>query len=688
MVGVEGGEVVAVAATEGGVFLEQALLDIEAECVDLVVGVALGQVAGREAVDLAVAEQHVVEALALQLGGLRQQFGGPDLVGGEALGEFHQLPEVGLRLARCLHQLVPELRAALGIAEGAFLLHPHGAGQDQVGGLGRDGGVDVGDDHEVVRVAPTGQHFLHHVGTGLHVVADLGPVDVEHAVLEHPALLHGVEADLLLDGAGRHLPDLLRGFPVLRVGHHQVGGEPVGEGADLARGAAGRGLAGEREGAVARFADLPGEQVDVVDQVVRPDPSGVLVEAHGPERHHLALGVGVEFGEGLQALGRHAAFACGALQGIGLDELGEGLEVDVAPGVGLVGVLRLLLQRVVRAQAVADVLGAMGEAHVALDEVAVHRAALDDVVGDVVEDDQVGLRLEHHGQVGQLEAAVLEGGQHRDLDLRRAEPAVGDPRPEHRMHLGHVRAPEDEAVGGLDIVVAAHRLVHAEAAHEAHHRRGHAVAGVGVDVVAAQAGLEQLVRRIAFPDRPLAGAEHADRLRSLGLERGLEFLGHDVEGLLPADRLELALLVELAVLHAQQRAGQAVAAVHDLRQEVALHAVDPAIDLGLDVAVGGHYLAVAGGDHHAATGAAEAAGCLVPGQAGDVRLGHQVAGADQDRQAGRRRGDGGGVGIGEFTTGEVHRLSPRASTVSRGRSWPPRRCYRRRAGSRGRPARR
>ncbi|MNE85782.1 hypothetical protein D3C80_1828190 [compost metagenome] len=71
------------------------------------------------------------------------------------------------------------------------------------------------------------------------------------------------------------------------------------------------------------------------------------------------------------------------------------------------------------------------------------------------------------------------------------------------MHLGHVRAPEHEGVGGFDVVVAAHRLVHAEGAHEAHHRRGHAVAGVGVDVVAAKAGLHQFVGGVTFPHRPL-----------------------------------------------------------------------------------------------------------------------------------------------------------------------------------------
>ncbi|MNS92246.1 hypothetical protein D3C72_1263750 [compost metagenome] len=410
--------------------------------------------------------------------------------------------------------------------------------------------------------------------------------------------------------------------------------------------------------------------MDVVDQVVRPDPAGVLVEAHGPEGHHLAFRVGVHVRQRLQVLGGNSGFLDRALEGIGLDEGGELVEADIGPGVGLSRVLRLLLQRVGGAQPVADVLGAVGEPDMPVDEVLVDRAALDDVVGDVVEDEQVALRLEHHGNVGEVEAAVLEGREHGDLDLGRAESAVGDPRPEHRMHLGHVRAPEHESVRGLDVVIAAHRLIHAEGAHEAHHGRRHAVAGVGVDVVGAEPGLEQLVRGVAFPDRPLAGAEHADGARPLGLQGGLELLRHDVERLVPADRLELALLVVLAILHAQQWLGEAVAAVHDLRQEVALHAVDAAIDLGLDIAVGGDHLAVAGCHHHPAPGAAETAGRLVPLEAGHVRFGDEVAGGAEDRQADGRSGDGGGIGLGEFTAGEFHQASPvwLPSTVNAGGS--------------------
>ena len=197
-------------------------------------------------------------------------------------------------------------------------------------------------------------------------------------------------------------------------------------------------------------------------------------------------------------------------------------------------------------------------------------AGLDDVVGDVVEDRQIGARLEDDRDVGEVHAAVGEGRQHRDLDMRMAQPAVGQPRPQDRMHLGHVRAPQHEGVGVLEIVVAAHRLVHAEGAHEGIGRRRHAVARVGVEIVRAEAGAHQLGRGIALKNRPLAGAEHADGCRPLFLQHLLQPIGHHVEGLVPGDRLELAVLVEGAVPLAHQRRRQAVGAVHDLRKEIAL----------------------------------------------------------------------------------------------------------------------
>ena len=266
---------------------------------------------------------------------------------------------------------------------------------------------------------------------------------------------------------GGSFQNLLGVRPVLGVRDLQVGGEPVREGADFARGAAGRGLAREREGRVAGSGDLPRQEMQVVDKVVRPGAASVLVEAHGPGGHDLDVRIGVERSQRLEPAGLDTRHLHCPLERIGCDEGGIFLEADRLGVVGVLGVLGCLLQRVVGAEAVADVLVAVLEVHEVGDKRLVDRARLDDVVGDVVEDDEVGLRREDDGDVGEVEAALAEGREHRDLDVRIAEAAVGDPRPEDRVHLGHVRAPEHEGVGVLDIVVAAHRLVDAEGAHEA-----------------------------------------------------------------------------------------------------------------------------------------------------------------------------------------------------------------------------
>ena len=267
-----------------------------------------------------------------------------------------------------------------------------------------------------------------------------------------------------------------------------------------------------------------------------------------------------------------------------------------------------------RPHAVADVVGPGGEDAVLVDELLVHGVAVDDLARDVVPDRQVGVGLEDDLEVGQVRRAVGEGRQVDDHgSSRRTQALVDDARPEHRVHLGHVRAPQHDRVGQLDVVVAARRLVDPEGLHERRDRRGHAVARVGIDVVRAPAGLDQLDRGVAFLDRVLARAHDADAGRSEFGVDALELALHLVEGALPADRRELALLVELAVLHAQQRPGQAVLAVGDLGVGVALDAEQAAVDRAVGVALDRDDPAVLGGDLDPAADAAEAADALVPG---------------------------------------------------------------------------
>ena len=167
--------------------------------------------------------------------------------------------------------------------------------------------------------------------------------------------------------------------------------------------------------------------------------------------------------------------------------------------------------------------------------------------------------------------------------------------------------PEHERVGRLEVFVAAHRLVHAEGAHERVGRRGHAVARVGIEVVGAKARTHQLGGGVALPYGPLARAEHAEGGGALVFKGLLRPSGHDVESLVPANRRELAILVEDAVLFPQQRHGETVTTVHDLREKIALDAVEAAVHFCQRVAVGGDHLVFLHSDHDTATGAAETA---------------------------------------------------------------------------------
>ena len=133
----------------------------------------------------------------------------------------------------------------------------------------------------------------------------------------------------------------------------------------------------------------------------------------------------------------------------------------------------------------------------------------------------------------------------------------------------------------------------------------------------------------------------------------LELSGHLVEGLFPADRLELAVFVEFAVLHTHQRLGDAVLAVLDLAVEIALDTVEALVDRGVRVTLGGHDAAIPGTDHDAAAGAAETAHTLVPLDVGIALLGSGQGGC-RYRDAGCAGGGRGSTGLEKVSARQFH----------------------------------
>jgi hypothetical protein len=102
------------APAEGGVFFEQAFVDVEAERLGLVVGIPGFDIGYRKLVDLAVFVEHVEQSLASIFGLFREQFFWPHFFDLETFGKFHELPEIGSGLYRIRDDLWPDAAAAQG----------------------------------------------------------------------------------------------------------------------------------------------------------------------------------------------------------------------------------------------------------------------------------------------------------------------------------------------------------------------------------------------------------------------------------------------------------------------------------------------------------------------------------------------------------------------------------------------
>ena len=265
-----------------------------------------------------------------------------------------------------------------------------------------------------------------------------------------------------------------------------------------------------------------------------------------------------------------------------------------------------------RTHAVTDVDRTGGKDAVVFHELFVVGLAANDFASQVVEDREVRIGLEDDFDIGHARGQVRVRRHVDDTGVFMRELAVGHAAPENRVRFGHVVAPENHRVAFFDVIIDVHRFVHAEGLVEAHHGGSHAKTSVGVNVVGTEAGLQELGSRVGFGNRVLPRTDDGYAFRSLGLVDTAELAFHFVEGLFPAHGHELTVLVELAVLHAHERARQTILTVEDLGVEVALDAVQAAIDGSIRVAFRGDDAAVHRADLQTAAGTAEAADALVP----------------------------------------------------------------------------
>ena len=83
------------------------------------------------------------------------------------------------------------------------------------------------------------------------------------------------------------------------------------------------------------WAILPVSKVDVVKQMIHPRAAIVLIYAHGPQRQHLQIRIGIHTCQLLDIRRRHTGDFLGVFERIGLQALSVFLERDGADRINL-----------------------------------------------------------------------------------------------------------------------------------------------------------------------------------------------------------------------------------------------------------------------------------------------------------------------------------------------------------------
>ena len=251
------------------------------------------------------------------------------------------------------------------------------------------------------------------------------------------------------------------------------------------------GLTGQRKRTAARAADFSARQMDVDNGIALVAAAGGLVDPHGVERHRTRGGdkPGVKGGD---IVGRQAA------------KFGHPLRRPVA---GLAGV---------------------------------------DRVEQPHKQPGVAARRQGQMQIGNITGRGTPRIDHHHLHRRIVDFRLHQALIEHRVRPGGVRSHQHHQVGLLNVFVAARDNVFAKGALVAHHRRGHAEPGVGVDIGRADKALHQLVGGVVILGQQLAGGIKGHRLRPMFFNNLPQPRTRDIQRLLPAHRLVVHLRVQQA----------------------------------------------------------------------------------------------------------------------------------------------
>ena len=448
----------------------------------------------------------------------------------ETLAKLRKNRPIGPSLARGLSKGRTEGDAPLRVGHHAALLAPLGRRQQQVGYVRRfSTGISLTENHKRAigggSTHPIQGRHAHQRISGGH------PPQPQLTALHRLDLIPHRQAWSRGDRAGPKPPVALHLSAVLGVSHEAIARQQLSQTPGLT--AAHRiGLTGEREGAGSGTADLGSGQMQVDDPGHGGRSLAALVHPHRPEAEH-------------------PGSLCPPLSQ--LAQIGFGDATEIAHPLR-----RPLLPQLLE----------LGKSFgVGLDEGRIDGLQLQQQMTDALEQHQIGAWTNR-----QMQVRRIRGGRgpwihhHQPQSLILLALAFQQPLKQHRVAVGRVGADQEDQIGMVEVVVTTGRAIGSEAAGISGHRRTHAQAGIGIEVVAAQGPLEQLVGHVVVLGEELTGAVDRQTLWSLLLQRGSDARHQEFKGPLPADWRKP--LIEAL---APQRGGEAVV-VQGFAHRGALHA--------------------------------------------------------------------------------------------------------------------
>lgn len=185
-----------------------------------------------------------------------------------------------------------------------------------------------------------------------------------------------------------------------------------------------------------------------------------------------------------------------------------------------------------------DDLGQWREAvGVARDVVRIDKAFGNEYMQHAVEQRDVGTRFDGQVQVGDLGRLRPAGVGDDDFQVGIGCPGIFDHAEYNRVGNRRICPGDENHLGLPYILVTARRRIGAQGLLVTRHRRGHAQAGIGIDVVGADQSLGQFVEDVIVLGHQLAGNIEGDGIRAMLADACSKSVGCRVERLIPANAL-------------------------------------------------------------------------------------------------------------------------------------------------------